>query len=333
MSEDGFKLFINDDLYESYSYDDLPLTLEGFEGDSEATYHFLVRDKVYEGCASDKWFGPVDCETDECRIWDMQATVLPCNDDNEFNVLLNFFYENVGNNGFKVVGNGNNYGTFDYDDLPVELGPFEADGEAEYEFEARDLEFEGCYDWTVVEAFECETVPQITNLDIEITDCIEAQYMLSVSFDHAHTGVDGFIIHGNGMEAQSFSYDELPVSIGPLINDFTTSYYFTIRDKSNSSFGNWDRFLPFNCNNLSVEENGIIVDLQVFPNPSQGVLNFRNTGNEKMDLLLISTSGQVLRSFKIDSGGLHTLNDLDAGLYLYRIVTDSGTATGKLIVN
>jgi len=47
-----------------------------------------------------------------------------------------------------VAGNGNEYGIFEYEDLPILIGPLEGDGVAVYEFVVFDLEFIGCTDRT-----------------------------------------------------------------------------------------------------------------------------------------------------------------------------------------
>jgi hypothetical protein len=58
----------------------------------------------------------------QCHIYDLVATHSDCN-NGQFYVTINFQYSGVGNQGFKVQGNGNNYGTFEYANLPITLGP------------------------------------------------------------------------------------------------------------------------------------------------------------------------------------------------------------------
>jgi len=160
VSEEGFKFFLNDELFGVYDYDDLPIEIGPLAGDGETQYDFYVRDEVYEDCSNWKLIGPEECENwggGECNIWDVIAEPQPC-DGNLFNVLLDFEFENVGDNGFKVVGNGNNYGTYDYESLPISIGPLAGDGVTIYEFVAKDLSYEGCSDWTAIDPIYCGEV-------------------------------------------------------------------------------------------------------------------------------------------------------------------------------
>ena len=332
VSEEGFILYVNNDLYDDYSYEDLPLNIGPFLGDGETIYHFLVRDQETEDCASDANFGPIDCEGD-CNIWDMEAIALPCNDENEFEVLLNFLYENIGDEGFEVRGNGNNYGTFEYEDLPITLGPFVADGSTEYEFESRDKQFDYCYDFTSIEPFECDTSFQFTNLNMEIETCENQSYYLMIDFDFINEGVEGFTISGNGMEAQSYNFGDLPVRIGPLTNDEITSYYFIITNNGEGSFGDWYSFFPFSCESLGLNENTSIRDyINVYPNPSDGLVYFRNQGDLSMEITVYDITGKKINNFYLKDHSSEQLIFTQPGLYFYRTSNGTASVSGKFTV-
>ena len=73
----------------------------------------------------------------------MVITKLECNANNQFNVKINFDYVNTSGL-FTVQGNGNQYGTFSYDNLPIILGPFNGNSNGEYEFVVKDAENPNC---------------------------------------------------------------------------------------------------------------------------------------------------------------------------------------------
>ena len=78
-----------------------------------------------------------------CNISELSATPGDC-DDGEFFVTLDFLFENVGAQ-FKVTDqDGNDLGTFDYADLPVEVGPFVGDPTITYTLTVMDIEFGDC---------------------------------------------------------------------------------------------------------------------------------------------------------------------------------------------
>jgi len=150
---------VNYELFGEFEYEQIPLENIGpFLGDGETVYHFLVRDHQFEDCAEDLNFGPIECQGGgECFIGQVNADVMPCNESGNFYVLLNFGYENVGEMGFRVQGNGNNYGNFEYEDLPIEIGPLTGDGITIYEFVAIDNQFEDCSNWTAIDPVDCDT--------------------------------------------------------------------------------------------------------------------------------------------------------------------------------
>ncbi len=331
---DSFKLFVDWELYGNYGYDELPLNIGPFAGDGETVYHFLVRDvEQEEDCASDANFGPVLCgEGGECSIRDMYATVLPCDENDEFNVLLNFEYENTGDEGFTIRGNGNNYGAFEYDDLPVELGPFPADGETEYEFEARDNQFEDCYDWTVVEPFLCDTTVLFSNLRMDIQDCENQTYYLLIDFAVANPGESGFSLRGNGTGFRTFSYDDLPVKTGPLTNDEITAYYFVIADNRQKNHGDWQRFSPFSCNSLGTGDHPALSPaISVYPNPAAGKVSFENRGSVTLRIGVFDLTGRQVADLHLGAKSVRELVMQRPGIYFYRATDGSSSFSGKFV--
>jgi len=332
VSDAGFNLYVNYELYGTYSYADLPINIGPLAGDGETAYHLLVRDVHFEDCAEDIVIDPVDCTGGECHIWDVEATVLPCNEEGEFNVLLNFEYENVGDDGFEVHGNGHNYGTFEYNDLPITLGPFIADGETEYEFGARDRQHEDCHSATSIEPFICDSVTLMTNMSMEVQNCNDKTYYLLVDFDMIEPGGESFTITGNGMEQQTFSYSDLPLLIGPLTNDEVSSYYFIVHDEN--GFGNWKRLFPFTCENLGFAERKSVSDqLSVFPNPSSGLVYFKSTGSETIEISIYDLTGNEIDKINLGEKSIQSLNFTDPGLYFYRASDGYSLVSGKFTIN
>ncbi len=81
----------------------------------------------------------------ECRIGELTATATPC-EQGQYYVQLDFQHQHTGSQGFTVRGNGVQYGTFSYAELPILLGPFPATGTnpAALEFEVRDVQRPDC---------------------------------------------------------------------------------------------------------------------------------------------------------------------------------------------
>lgn len=169
---------------------------------------------------------------------------------------------------------------------------------------------------------------------MNMVDCEDNTYFLVVDFDYLNEGEDGFIISGNGLKPTTFDYDELPVTVGPLTNDEITSYYFTLRDGKKVHFGNWGRFLPFNCDNLGLSNQPISEDIvNVFPNPASQNVWIKNHHSETIEIMIYNQSGSILFTDISLSAGETTQISIDTpGFYFFRAVGSKSFESGKICV-
>ncbi|HLF62711.1 MAG TPA: hypothetical protein VI603_03125, partial [Saprospiraceae bacterium] len=208
----GFDVFAaNGEALGFFEYDDLPVTVMGIPSVDGFT-HITFCDNDNQDCCGSIEFESLDCNNNDCEIFNVDVLIGDC-ENGEFFVTLSFNYENVGP-GFTVHGNGNDYGTFEYGDLPITLGPLEGDGETVYEFVVSDTEFDGCSDFAVIEPVLCPQACGFDEVNIDPLECQgEGYYILGLDFFPVETGDDGFSVFTQGMLLGSFSYDELPVFI------------------------------------------------------------------------------------------------------------------------
>jgi hypothetical protein len=193
----------------------LPLTIENFSDNGEAVVHIKVCISDQPDCCKVAEFESPCPGSDPCLITDLAAEVLPC-ENGQFYVILHFDYQNVGGEGFKVVGNGNNYGVFEYANLPITLGPFNGDGVTVYEFGVFDLLHPDCGDDTFIEPVECEGGEpcEIYDLFVEAFGCNgEGQYNLQIDFQVENPGNDFFEVFYNNDIIGFFPLADLPVTI------------------------------------------------------------------------------------------------------------------------
>ncbi|MBK8702978.1 MAG: T9SS type A sorting domain-containing protein [Saprospiraceae bacterium] len=163
----------------------------------------------------------------------MVYDIIPCNAEGNFSVFLNFQYDNVGDNGFMVVGNGHNYGTFSYDDLPITIGPLPGNGNVNYEFGVKDVNHPDCHDAVDVGPINCNNQADchIYDLVYDIIPCnAEGNFSVFLNFQYENVGDNGFMVVGNGQNYGTFSYADLPVTIGPLPGNGEVNYEFGVRD-------------------------------------------------------------------------------------------------------
>jgi hypothetical protein len=224
---EGFMIFGNGVVYGIFDYGHPFYTIGPFSGNG-AIYEFVIKDLQFPDCKAFAHIGPIYCNG-QCHLYDLHAEVSACNDDGKYSVTLDFEYANAGDEGFKVFGNGNVYGYFSYDDLPVTIGLFNCCGD-ELEFGVSDVSHPGCHDFVVVEPPCGNADCEIGGLEVDVHPCLsDGTFYVSLDFNHANTG-SIFRVKGNGIIYGYFHYDDLPVSVGPLVGNGTTNYEFLVQD-------------------------------------------------------------------------------------------------------
>ena len=197
---------------------------------SGVVYEIVIRDNQFPDCKGFYQFGPIFCGGD-CHIYDLVAETSDCDDEGQFYVTLDFEHNGTGNDGFKIFGNGNVYGFFGYGDLPVTIGPFQTPID-NLEFIAADVQHPDCHDFVEVNAPNCNGGGDchIFNLMADVHPCLSnGTFFVTLDFEYANTS-GYFKVQGNGVNYGIFSYDDVPVTIGPLVGNGATNFGFVVRD-------------------------------------------------------------------------------------------------------
>lgn len=145
---DSFLVFANGNFFGKFGINQLPLTIHNFpyNGGVNDVIKVCVGNAISECCRVLEFPVPACLNATPCHIYDLNVIHTPCL-CGQFFAVLNFKFQNVGGGGFDIVGNGNNYGTFQYDHpQPIVLGPFPGDGMTNYEFVVRDHFHPDCHD-------------------------------------------------------------------------------------------------------------------------------------------------------------------------------------------
>ncbi|MBI5914453.1 MAG: T9SS type A sorting domain-containing protein, partial [Bacteroidetes bacterium] len=230
VGSEGFTITANGEVFGPFNYGEPFYTIGPLQ--SGVLYEIIIQDVENPDCHKFYSLAPVSCNGD-CHIYDLVAEVSDCDDDGHFYVTIDFQYNDVGNDGFKIYGNGNVYGYFSYDDLPVTIGPLGTDNQ-QLEFGAADAQHPDCHDFAVVQTPDCNGSGggdcHIFDLVADVHPCLpNGTFYVTLNVQHANTS-DFFKVQGNGIVYGIFSYDDLPVEIGPLVGNGTTPYEFVLRD-------------------------------------------------------------------------------------------------------
>ena len=226
---EGFVIYGNGQVYGEFEYGEPFYTIGPLPGNGQV-YEFIIKDLQNPDCKGFTHIGPIYCD-DVCHIYDLEANVSDCNDEGQFYVTLNFEHSGGSNEGFKVVGNGNVYGFFDYGELPISIGPLETDLEV-LEFVVKDLMHPGCQDYVSLHTPDCSPQNEcfIADLVVDLHPCLNnGTFYVSLDFFHENTS-GYFTVHGNGINYGTFSYDDLPLLVGPLVGNGSTPFEFVVSD-------------------------------------------------------------------------------------------------------
>lgn len=117
-------------------------------------YEFGFYDVSNPECSYFIEFLQPDCgDGTDCFIGDIQITDIFCN-DSLFTIDIAFEFDNIGPNGVQIQGGGYNWGNFDPNNQPIELGPFWSEDQV-YEVVIYDVANPDCANYLVFDG-PCE---------------------------------------------------------------------------------------------------------------------------------------------------------------------------------
>lgn len=155
----GFFVFADGAISGPHSYSNAGVTVGPFPGNGTNIVDILILDISNPACYGYIEVGPLHCDDLDCNITELSADASDCNDADEFFVELDFIPTGNHSTSFTVRGNGVSYGQFDYDELPIRLGPFGLNTPPVLEFIVRDLEApETCRAVVTVERPACNPI-------------------------------------------------------------------------------------------------------------------------------------------------------------------------------
>ncbi len=151
----------------------------------------------------------------QCHIDSVKYELTAC-EGGEFYAYLNFHYDSTSLMGFKVAGNGIEYGEFSYQDLPVKIGPLKGNGETPYEFVIIDKGEANCSASLEVGTVQCGDINcHISNLEIAPSDCHSEEYY-SAKIDFEGVGFDWFDVFANDQFIGFYKVADLPILLDSI---------------------------------------------------------------------------------------------------------------------
>ncbi len=266
MTNDYFEVFDeNGGLIDYYLFTDLPVTINHFPASGQDFDILTICENDNPNCCVTFTFAAPDCNSGgNCHIYDLIVEAHPCTPNGIFYVDLDFNYDNVGSSGFTVQGNGNNYGTFNYSDLYITLGPFVGDGTTVYEFVVTDNDDPNCSEWTTIGPIDCSNTPpcDFTNIHVDTLGCNpDGTYGIELDFDYSNMTNDYFeVFDENGGLIDYYLFTDLPVTINHFPASGQDFDILTICENDNPNCCVTFTFAAPDCSGFNCEIQGLKID-------------------------------------------------------------------------
>lgn len=232
VASDSFTVTGNNLNYGKFGYNELPLTLGPLNGGTNLVWQYVIRDSEVPACQKVAVLGMYTCPP-PCDVLALEANAFLCNGNEAYQLAVSLDIEGEGDNGFSVFSETAYYGTFEYDDLPITIPYFEGSGDLVDFVTVCDNDNNGCCATIAYEALLCSGC-LIYNLHATPIPCNELdQIYVSLDFDFQNVSGDGYSVAGNGTFYGNFTYDSVPVLIGPFPGDGSQFLEFVVTDLVN----------------------------------------------------------------------------------------------------
>ncbi|MDQ3015246.1 MAG: T9SS type A sorting domain-containing protein [Bacteroidota bacterium] len=264
----------------------------------------------------------------ECNIFDLVVDVQDCNSDSTFGAIINFDWINVDAGGFDVYSGQGYLGFFNFDQIPILINEFPVNETGNYFLSVCESDNTQCCESIEFEGPVCIDICDINDMTYSITPCDSAGlFYFHLDFNFQHVGAEGFNVVGNGNQYGNFSYEDLPITLGPFQNG-NTVFEFLVTDASNPTcFG---LLVPgiVDCTTVATEEIEHIDIFEIFNNGSfPGIY-----AKQDISLTLFNANGKIIsRSQFVPANSYFEMPDVSGGLYVATISYNGKLWPVKLI--
>lgn len=290
---------------------------------ADGVYTIMIFVDGNSGCSETTSF-TIECEEEpECIISNVFAEAHECMDGSFF-IDIEFDTSEVSDS-FEIRGNGQSYGIFGYGESFYTVGPLLGDCETIYEFVVIDQGNNDCKSAYVFNEPVCCSTCEFGPLQIELIDCLNDEYTITIDFDYLDNGESFMLIYLG--DTFTYDYTQLPIEITNLpINTPIEIIAISNNDETCITLGT--SFLE-TCLDAITEDD--LNSISISQNTTQ--LSIVNPSKFDFNIILSSISGQILHSgnVNINSDYIIQKDGLSNGIYLISFVYN-GTINSKKIV-
>ena len=248
-TSDFFDLYIDGGLIGQYAYSELPINLTQLVGDG--AFHVYKFIDINNGdCKVIKDIKHPNCsQGGDCHLYDMTFDMTDCDSTGHFNMWLNCNHDNTSD-FFNLYIDGGLIGQYAYSELPINLTQLVGDG-AFHVYKFIDINNGDCKVIKDIKHPNCSQGGEcnLSELTLTPSNCnSEGQFYVEIDFDYENTS-DSFKIQRNGHNYGYFSYEDLPIVLGPFDGNSSTVYEFLVKDQANPNCKIASHINPPYCQN------------------------------------------------------------------------------------
>ena len=203
---DGFDVFHNGKLLNTFQYSSLPLKVKEVNSSLHESFNTISVCAFNDKTCCDTVLLTNPCI---CSIANVRGQILGCSlVDKKFNVKVNFDHQGVSDS-FRIGGNLINYGTFAYKDLPITIKNLTLSESIDYEFLIIDKSNPICFNsFSPGIVSGCNFTCKLNIHSIQQMFCDSIKITLSLKVKDDFAGVNGFILYHNTQKIGQYKYGQ-----------------------------------------------------------------------------------------------------------------------------
>jgi len=253
LNSGAFVVRVENNVHGQYGYNSLPLTLDDISTAGNGTASIQISDSEFLDCTIEGSFETLNCRvTPDCSISGLEVEIVECTGEDTYSLLLDFTHANTGSN-FMITLGSSMIGPINYSNLPLTINNVSNTANLQQSITICDNENPDCCQSLSYTETDCSiSLCNISKVSSERMDCSEGQFMVMLDAEFINPGNAGFQVAGNGANYGNFSYNDLPIMLGPFEGDGNRIYEFVMTDLEDTACSNFTTVDAYNCTNECV---------------------------------------------------------------------------------
>ncbi|MEL7117787.1 MAG: T9SS type A sorting domain-containing protein [Bacteroidota bacterium] len=294
-----FVLWQNSQEISRHSYNDLPLRVGPFSSFTDDEMYWEVYDSEVPNCGAKVYRPYVDC-TEKCSIRDFTVKASECDTNGNFYVYLDFHHDNTSK-AFVFLQNGNEIAKYEYDELPIKVGPYSSFTRDLMYLEVQDIENRDCSAGAYRPTVNCLDSCSIRDFVARPSECDSlGNFYVALDFEHDYNSADTFFLYENSRLIGLYSYEDLPLRVGPFSSFTDDEMYWEVYDGFNSDCGA-KVYRPYvDCEERCPIEKLVVLETICYPKEGIYEVLFDIEVRDRRGSFEVSTADGVTEKFAYD---------------------------------